>query len=148
MENIIKKILREQVSGKERVRQMAIDALFKAYVVDTKRTMIDATLRDMNMFQPKARDILENIYGISKDNDPELFNDIINTWISNVLGVPKLGSTIRIINMEDAQGPPPGTLGVVWGYNDTPWETQLSVKWENGPDLDVIPSVDEYEVLS
>ena len=56
----------------------------------------------------------------------------------------QLGRRIRLIKMEDMQAPPVGTLGTIRGVDDI---GSVMVAWDNGSGLNVIPEVDEVEVL-
>lgn len=49
------------------------------------------------------------------------------------------GTMVELIQMEDPQAPPPGTLGEVIGVDDT---GSLLMRWENGSDLNVIYGAD------
>ena len=54
------------------------------------------------------------------------------------------GSRVRLIQMDDAQAPPPGTEGMVVGVDDI---GSLLVNWDNGSGLNVILGVDRIEKL-
>lgn len=45
------------------------------------------------------------------------------------------GTRVKLVKMEDIQAPPPGTLGTVYGVDDT---GSLLVNWDNGSTLNVI----------
>ena len=49
------------------------------------------------------------------------------------------GTRVELIQMDDAQAPPTGTLGTVYGVDDT---GSLLVNWDNGSGLNVIWGVD------
>ena len=54
------------------------------------------------------------------------------------------GRRIRLIKMEDMHAPLVGTLGTIRGVDDI---GSVMVAWDNGSGLNVIPEVDEVEVL-
>lgn len=45
------------------------------------------------------------------------------------------GSRVELVKMDDAQAPPVGTRGTVWGVDDT---GSIMVDWDNGSTLNVI----------
>ena len=49
------------------------------------------------------------------------------------------GTRVELVQMDDAQAPPVGTLGTVWGVDDT---GSIMVHWDNGSGLNVIYGVD------
>lgn len=49
------------------------------------------------------------------------------------------GTRVELVQMDDAQAPPVGTLGTVTGVDDT---GSLLVRWDNGSGLNVIFGVD------
>lgn len=53
-----------------------------------------------------------------------------------------VGTKVRLVNMDDTQAPPVGTLGVVKGVDDT---ASLLVSWETGSSLSVLYGVDVVE---
>ena len=46
-----------------------------------------------------------------------------------------VGARVKLIQMEDIQAPPSGTLGTVYGVDDI---GSVLVKWDNGSTLNVI----------
>ena len=46
-----------------------------------------------------------------------------------------VGTKVKLVRMDDAQAPPPGTEGVVIAVDDT---GSLIMEWENGSHLNVI----------
>lgn len=50
------------------------------------------------------------------------------------------GTRVALVQMDDAQAPPVGTMGTVTGVDDT---GSLLVDWDNGCGLNVIWGVDE-----
>ena len=49
------------------------------------------------------------------------------------------GTRVELLQMDDQQAPPVGTLGTVYGVDDT---GSLLVNWDNGSGLNVIFGVD------
>lgn len=49
------------------------------------------------------------------------------------------GTKIELLEMDDVQAPPVGTVGTVYGVDDL---GSLLVRWENGSSLSVIDGVD------
>ena len=49
------------------------------------------------------------------------------------------GVRVRLVKMDDAQAPPTGTKGTVYGVDDT---GSILVSWDNGSQLNVIFGVD------
>lgn len=49
------------------------------------------------------------------------------------------GTRVELIQMDDPQAPPPGTLGTVQGVDDI---GSIMVDWDNGSGLNVIYGVD------
>ena len=49
------------------------------------------------------------------------------------------GTKIELVEMDDVQAPPVGTVGTVYGVDDL---GSLLVRWENGSSLSVIDGVD------
>ena len=45
------------------------------------------------------------------------------------------GTRVELVRMDDAQAPPVGTRGTVWGVDDT---ASLMVHWDNGSGLHVV----------
>jgi hypothetical protein len=54
------------------------------------------------------------------------------------------GTRVELIEMDDAQAPPVGTLGTVIGVDDT---GSILVAWDNGSHLNVIYEVDREKKL-
>ena len=52
------------------------------------------------------------------------------------------GTRVRLVQMDDAQAPPPGTLGTVEGVDDI---GSLLMAWDNGSGLNVIYGEDRVE---
>lgn len=55
-----------------------------------------------------------------------------------------VGTTIELVEMDDAQAPPTGTRGTVKGIHDT---GSLLVKWDNGCGLNVLYNVDKVRII-
>lgn len=53
-----------------------------------------------------------------------------------------IGSRVKLIQMEDKQAPPIGTLGTVMGVDDI---GSIMVSWDNGSNLNVIYRVDKIK---
>lgn len=49
------------------------------------------------------------------------------------------GTRVELVQMDDPQAPPIGTLGTVWGVDDT---GSIMVHWDNGSGLNVVYGVD------
>ena len=45
------------------------------------------------------------------------------------------GIRVELVQMDDAQAPPVGTLGTVWGVDDT---GSLLMRWDTGSGLNVV----------
>lgn len=56
-----------------------------------------------------------------------------------------IGTRVKLIEMEDDQAPPIGTLGTVYGVDDI---GSILVEWDNGSTLNVIFRVDKIEKVS
>ena len=54
------------------------------------------------------------------------------------------GTMVQLLLMEDAQAPPPGTLGEVQGVDDA---GQILVHWRTGSSLNLLPGVDSFRIL-
>ena len=50
-----------------------------------------------------------------------------------------VGTRVELVQMDDAQTPPVGTLGTVWGVDDT---GSIMVHWDNGSGLSVAYGAD------
>ena len=54
------------------------------------------------------------------------------------------GTMVQLLSMEDAQAPPPRTLGEVQGVDDA---GQILVHWQTGSTLNLIPDVDSFRIV-
>ena len=54
------------------------------------------------------------------------------------------GIRIRLVKMDDMQAPPVGCCGMVKGVDDA---GSVLVAWDNGSSLNIIPDVDEIEIV-
>ena len=54
------------------------------------------------------------------------------------------GTRVELVQMDDAQAPPVGTLGTVWGVDDT---GSIMVQWDNGSSLNVVYGIDSCKVI-
>ena len=54
------------------------------------------------------------------------------------------GTMVQLLSMEDAQAPPPRTLGEVQGVDDA---GQILVHWQTGSSLNLLPGVDIFRIL-
>ena len=55
------------------------------------------------------------------------------------------GTRVELVQMDDAQAPPVGTLGTVWGVDDT---GSIMVHWDNGSGLNMVYGVDVCRKVS
>ena len=54
------------------------------------------------------------------------------------------GTMVQLLLMEDAQAPPPGTLGEVQGVDDV---GQILVHWRTGSSLNLLPNIDSFRIV-
>ena len=54
------------------------------------------------------------------------------------------GQRIMLIEMEDIQAPPPGSMGTIKGIDGI---GQIHVQWDNGSSLAVQPVGDRYQIF-
>ena len=54
------------------------------------------------------------------------------------------GTKIELLEMDDVQAPPVGTVGIIQGVDDL---GSLLVRWENGSSLSVIDGVDRVKKI-
>lgn len=62
--------------------------------------------------------------------------------VENIRNRYPVGCRVRLVKMDDVQAPPIGTLGTVYGVDDT---TSLLVRWDNGSGLNVVHGEDIAE---
>ena len=55
------------------------------------------------------------------------------------------GTRVELVQMDDAQAPPVGTLGTVWVVDDT---GSIMVHWDNGSGLNVVYGIDVCRKVS
>jgi hypothetical protein len=60
---------------------------------------------------------------------------ISNKEIESLRKIYPAGTRVELIKMDDVQAPPIGTLGTVYGVDDT---GSILVHWDNGSGLNVI----------
>ena len=54
------------------------------------------------------------------------------------------GTMVQLLSMEDAQVPPPRTLGEVQGVDDA---GQILVHWQTGSSLNLLPGIDSFRIV-
>ena len=54
------------------------------------------------------------------------------------------GTMVQLLSMEDAQAPPPRTLGEVQGVDDA---GQILVHWQTGSSLNLLPGIDSFRIV-
>ena len=59
--------------------------------------------------------------------------------VKRLQGQYPAGTRVELVEMDDAQAPPVGTKGTVYGVDDT---GSVMVSWDNGSHLNVILGVD------
>lgn len=70
---------------------------------------------------------------------------ISREMIKTLQKIYPIGARVKLIQMEDIQAPPKGTLGTVYGVDDI---GSILVKWDNGSTLNVIFREDIIEKTS
>lgn len=55
------------------------------------------------------------------------------------------GTRVELVEMDDAQAPPMGTKGTVWGVDDA---GSIMVHWDTGSGLHVIYGVDKCKIVN
>lgn len=150
MRNIISKILKEESERVNNLYHMIMDHMLKNY---TNLPSDGDPLRDFVQYQQWANGVvakdLRVVFGITEENDPELFNSIKDEYLSRVTGLIKKGTRVKLIRMEDPYTKlKSGDEGTIVGYNHTPWGVAYMMQWDNGSSLDLVPEEDEFEVLS
>jgi len=84
-------------------------------------TLRDEPVRDATVWHPPSREQIEQL----RKKYP-------------------VGTTVELISMEDAQSPPPGTLGRIHGVDDA---GSILCRWQNGSSLSLIPEVDDFRIV-
>ena len=54
------------------------------------------------------------------------------------------GTKVELLQMDDPQAPPTGTVGEVFVVDDA---GQIIVRWETGSSLSLIPGVDSFRIV-
>ena len=62
--------------------------------------------------------------------------------VENIRNRYPVGCRVLLVKMDDVQAPPIGTLGTVYGVDDT---ASLLVRWDNGSGLNVVHGEDIAE---
>ena len=62
----------------------------------------------------------------------------------NALRETYKGKRIKLIEMDDPQAPPKGTLGTCWEVDDM---ASLLVEWDNGSSLNLLPERDLFQIV-
>ena len=65
--------------------------------------------------------------------------------VEQILSQYPAGTRVELVQMDDAQAPPVGTLGTVWGVDDT---GSIMVHWDNGSGLNVVYGIDVCRKVS
>lgn len=55
-----------------------------------------------------------------------------------------VGKRVKLIDMDDPQAPPKGTMGKCWGVDDM---GNLLMEWDNGSGLNLLPEKDSFQVM-
>lgn len=55
------------------------------------------------------------------------------------------GTRIKLIQIDDFQAPPSGTLGTIKGIDDV---GNLLVQWDNGSSLNILYGLDQFEKIN
>ena len=66
-------------------------------------------------------------------------------YIEDLRRIYPAGATVELIEMDDAQAPPTGTQGKIFGVDAL---GAVLVKWDNGSMLSLIPGVDSFRIVS
>jgi hypothetical protein len=151
MRNLIKKILKEE--KEDRLKKTILNHFLNEYKsffanVLSQGKKIPYTVISHWVWDAMKED-LEGIFGITKETHQEIYDGIVDEFVSIVTGLPKIGSRVKLTKMDDPYTRlEPGDVGTVMGYNNAPEGAQIHVKWDKGSSLDLIPGEDEWEVLS
>jgi hypothetical protein len=142
----IKRILKE--SKFDSLVKIAINRLIEKFTTNQDGSKVE--YRTLLMWKSEYVDTyLTDMFGITEKDTKEIYDAIISEWLSEATGLPKTGSRVRIIKMDDPfTRLTPGDEGIITSYNNSPWGPQLSVQWDMGSTLDLVPGEDEWEVLS
>jgi hypothetical protein len=142
----IKRILKED--KRDRFVKMAINHLIEKYTTNVNGSKVG--YRTLLMWKEEyVVPYLNDMFGITEESSKEIYDIIISEWLSEATGLPKIGSRVALVKMDDPYTRlKPGDEGVITSYNNSPWGPQLSVNWDIGSTLDLVPGEDEWEVLS
>lgn len=151
----IKNILREQSPKRDKLFNIVLNDLHKEFAIGgvtkrIKQLKLKHYYSDLMRWMSDVGDKhIKNKFGLSGKNDYEMLVKLRNTFYATTLNLPKIGSRIRLIKMDDEWANlKEGDEGTVLGYNPTPWGDTLMMHWDMGSGLDIDPNEDEYEVLS
>lgn len=149
MRDTIRKILREEVNKQDKLLNIIMDHMIKNFTTfDNGEKPTDLSVYNQWTKGFVSRD-LETVFGITEKDQPELYKEVIDSYISEVTGLLKKGTRVRLIGMKDPYTKlKRGDEGTIVDYNWTPWGAQYMMKWDNGSSLDLVPEEDEFEVLS
>jgi hypothetical protein len=146
--NIIKRVLKEETNNQNKLFNIVMNHILKNYGLNRNHNKVDFNTYKM-WADSYVKDDIAGMFGITEENQPELYHNIMDEYIFKTTGLLKKGTKIRLIDMKDPYTKlKRGDIGVIVGYNPSPWGVQYMVKWENGSTLDIIPDEDEFEVLS
>ncbi len=67
-----------------------------------------------------------------------------NEIVERVRSQYPVGTRVELVQMDDAQAPPVGTKGTVWGVDDT---ASIMVRWDNGSGLNVVYGEDSCRII-
>ncbi len=142
----IKRILNE--NKVDRFTKIAVSHLIDKFSTNKYGTKVE--YRTLLVWKENYVDTyLKDVFGLTEKDTKEIYDTIINEWLSELTGLPKVGTRVKLVKMDDPYTLlTPGDEGIITAYNNTPWGPQLSVNWDMGSTLDLVPKEDEWEVLS
>jgi hypothetical protein len=149
MRDTIKRILKEETDKFDKLYNMIMSHMLKNY----SKNRDNMKPRDLSIFVQWANGYvktdLEEIFGITEETHPELYDRIMNDYLSKTTGLLKKGTRVKLIHMNDEYSKlVPGDKGTIVGYNFTPWGADYLMKWDTGSTLNLVPKEDKFEVLS
>lgn len=141
----IKRILRETTDKHEKYINLIVD-----YMIDKTYKEMGKTRTDLLNYWDRVIVDARKMFGFTTNASfARIENEVFDRWISIMTGLPKRGRRVRLIFMDDKYtNLKKGDEGTVVGFNNSPDGWQIRVKWDNGSNLDLIPKIDKYEVLS